>query len=227
MTRTILIVAAHPDDEALGCGGTIARHVAEGDVVYAVFLADGVSSRVDQSEIDSIKRKVAAENAKEILGIKKNFYLGLPDNQLDSIPLLEVIRKLETILEIVKPNIIYTHHSNDLNIDHRITNQAVLTCSRPIPGSNVELIYTFEIMSSTEWQTSSREPFIPNHFVEIGNYLKIKESALNEYQQEMRDKPHSRNIEHLKYLAYHRGHTIGVEAAEAYCIARSINKIKI
>lgn len=168
----VLVVAAHTDDEALGCGGTIARHVAEGDVVYAVFMADGVTSRDEVNESDIASRNDAAENARKILGIKENFYLGLPDNRLDSVPLIEIIKQLEPIIFKLKPNVIYTHHHGDLNVDHRITHEAVLTVCRPIPGSSVREIYAFEVMSSTEWATPSREPFIPNHYINITSFLK-------------------------------------------------------
>jgi LmbE family N-acetylglucosaminyl deacetylase len=179
-------------------------------------MADGVSSRVvgDQAALDS--RNEAAENARAILGIKNNYYLDLPDNRMDSIPLIDVIQKLEPIIDRLKPNIVYTHHHGDLNVDHRITHQAVLTACRPLPGSSIRAIYAFEVMSSTEWSTPMAHPFLPNYFVDISGYLSKKQEALSEYQQEMRDAPHSRSSDHLNYLAYHRGHTVGVMAAEAF-----------
>lgn len=218
----VLIVAAHTDDEALGCGGTIARHVAEGDTVYAVFMADGVSSRAQADQVDLEKRNAAAERAREILGIQENFYLGLSDNRLDSLPLIEVVQRLEPIIRKLQPNIIYTHHHGDLNVDHRITHQAVLTACRPMPGSSVQAIYAFEVMSSTEWSTPIAEPFVPNHYVDISNQLNTKMDALRAYQLEMRDAPHSRSIEHLTHLAHHRGYTVGLMVAEAFVAVRTI-----
>lgn len=220
--NTVLVVAAHTDDEALGCGGTIARHVTEGDVVYAVFMADGVSSRAQADQDDLANRNAAAEHAREILGIRKNVYLGLPDNRLDSLPLIEVIQRLEPIIRKLQPNILYTHHHGDLNVDHRITHQAVLTASRPMPGSHVQAIYAFEVMSSTEWATPMAEPFVPNHYVDISDQLNTKMDALKAYQLEMRDAPHSRSIEHMAHLAHHRGHTVGVVAAEAFVTVRTV-----
>jgi LmbE family N-acetylglucosaminyl deacetylase len=222
MSKTVLIVAAHTDDEALGCGGTIARHVAEGDVVYAVFMADGVSARAQADRDDLANRNAAAEHAREILGIRENVYLGLPDNRLDSLPLIEVIQRLEPIVRQLQPNIIYTHHHGDLNVDHRITHQAVLTACRPMPGSHVQAIYAFEVMSSTEWATPTAESFVPNHYVDISDQLNAKMAALRAYQVEMRDAPHSRSIEHLTHLAHHRGHTVGVVAAEAFVGVRTV-----
>ena len=224
MNKSVLIIAAHTDDEALGCGGTIARHVAEGDDVYALFTADGVSSRPGAKDADLINRNSAAEKARRILGIRENIYLGLPDNRLDSVPLIEIVQHLETFITKVKPNIIYTHHNGDLNVDHRITHQAVLTACRPTPNSSVESIYAFEVMSSTDWSTSKSEPFLPNYFIEISDYIEKKNKALSAYQLEMRQKPHSRNIDHINLLALHRGYSVGCGETEAFILVRAIIK---
>lgn len=222
MTNCVLVVAAHSDDEALGCGGTIARHVAEGDTVYAVFMADGITSREGAKQEDLLGRNLAAENARIILGVKENFYLGLPDNRMDSIPLIDVVQQLEPIIDRLQPKVVYTHHHGDLNVDHRITHQAVMTTCRPQPGGSVQAIYAFEVMSSTEWATPSAEPFIPNYFVDISKYLRKKNDALNAYQTEMRKVPHSRSVEHLTTLASNRGQSVGVLAAEAFISIRVV-----
>lgn len=222
MSKTILVVAAHTDDEVLGCGGTIARHVDEGDTVYNIFLADGVSSRQGTNMDDATKRNDSAEEAKRILGVKENFYLDFKDNQLDAYPLLEIIRPLERIVNRLRPSVIYTHHHGDLNIDHRITHQAVMTACRPVPGMSVREIYAFEVMSSTEWANPCSEPFLPNHYVDITKYLSSKLSAINSYAVEMRNAPHSRNIEHIEHLATHRGHSVGIAAAEAFVTLRTL-----
>ncbi len=216
MSRKILVVAAHSDDEVLGCGGTIARHHSEGDDVYVIFIADGVSSRVNSNEEDSRKRIEAADKAKKILGIKQCFKLDFPDNRLDSIPLLELVNRLELIIFELQPSIIYTHHSGDLNVDHKITHQAVLTACRPMSGSSIKAIYAFEIMSSTDWAAPFVSTFIPNHYVDISKQIKSKIDALRAYGMEMRPPPHSRSIEHLTLLAHHRGYTVGMHAAEAF-----------
>lgn len=219
--KTVLVVAAHSDDEALGCGGTIARHVAEGDTVYAVFLADGVSSREGTGTVELNKRMEAAERARQILGITKNYYLGLPDNRLDTLPLIEVIHPLEKVISEIKPHTIYTHHYGDLNVDHRIAHQAVMTACRPMPGSSVQEIFSFEIMSSTEWSGSMLSPFLPNCFVDIGGYFGVKEKALLAYADEMRPFPHSRSMEHVRCLAVHRGASVGFTSAEGFMVIRS------
>lgn len=218
--KTVLIVAAHADDEALGCGGTIARHVAEGDTVHAVFLADGVSSRKGVVAPELEQRLAATEQARQVLGIATTTFLGLPDNRLDSLPLIEIIQPLEGLMRQINPQVIYTHHYGDLNVDHRIAQQAVMTACRSIPGSAVKEIYAFEVMSSTEWSSVGLMPFLPNMFIDISDFLAVKMHALASYALEMRPAPHSRSPEHVIALARHRGHCLGVESAEAFMVLR-------
>ena len=226
MSKTVLVIAAHADDEALGCGGTIARHTADGDAVHLVLMADGVTSRLaaDAEDVSTalVSRDSAADQAHAILGIRSVQRLGFPDNRMDSLPLIEIIQRLETIICELEPNIIYTHHHGDLNIDHRITHHAVLTACRPVPGNSVCEIYSFEVMSSTEWATPEAAPFMPNHYVDISKHLNAKFDALRAYQLEMRDAPHSRSIQNLTSLACYRGHTVGVPAAEAFMVLRVV-----
>lgn len=222
MGKTVLVVAAHTDDEALGCGGTIARHVAEGNSVYAVFLADGVTSRPDSTQEESEKRNNAAAKAHEILGIRKSYLLGFPDNKMDGVALLEIVQKLEGILDEIKPQIIYTHHHGDLNVDHQITHKAVITACRPVPESPIQEIYSFEVLSATEWNTPGVDPFIPNVFVDISSYIEKKIEALSAYHMEMRSDPHSRSIANSERQAILRGSSVGVSAAEGFSLVRSI-----
>lgn len=220
MTRSIVVVAAHSDDEALGCGGTLARHAAAGDDVHLVFLADGVTSRSGASEAGRIEREAAAARAHKCLGVRSVSYLAFPDNRLDSVPLLEIVQRLEETLAPLAPEVIYTHHHGDLNVDHRITHEAVMTACRPLPGGTVREIYAFEVMSSTEWRGPGMVPFAPQLSVDISAYLDTKLTALAAYQLEMRPAPHSRSIEHIRALALHRGHSAGVHAAEAFMVVR-------
>jgi len=222
MSKTVLVVAAHTDDEALGCGGTIAKHVAHGDSVYAVFLADGVTSRPGASENEQAARDTAACRAHKILGIKKSIMLGFPDNRMDSVPLLDIVKKLEQIVEDVQPQVVYTHHYGDLNIDHRITHQATLTTCRPIPSTSVQEIYAYEVLSATEWNTPGDCSFIPNLFVDISPHLETKMKALDAYALEMREIPHSRSKENARRLAELRGSMVGVGAAEAMMTVRIV-----
>jgi LmbE family N-acetylglucosaminyl deacetylase len=222
MAKKVLVVAAHADDEVLGCGGTIAKHVENGDSVYTIFLTDGVTSRTNIDGDSLMERKFAAEQARQILRIQENFYLDLPDNRLDSIPLIEVTQHIERIILEISPDTIYTHYHNDLNVDHRIAHQSVITACRPIPGSSIREIYAFEVMSSTEWTNSLIPNFSPNHYVDISNQIFKKIEALKAYKIEMREQPHSRSLEHIEYLARHRGFSVGVMAAEAFVTIRTI-----
>ncbi|MGM0826322.1 MAG: PIG-L deacetylase family protein [Pseudomonadota bacterium] len=222
MTKTVLVVAAHTDDEALGCGGTIARHAAQGDTVHAVFLADGVTSRPNASDKELKERNEAASTAHQILGITDVYMLGFPDQRTDSVPFLDIVQALEEVIQKVQPQVIYTHHCGDLNIDHRITHQAVMTACRPVPNAPVKEIYAFEVLSSTEWNTPGFSPFTPQFFVDITDYLKTKIESLDAYSLEMREPPHSRSIEGVKSLAHYRGYSIGVNAAEGFQVVRII-----
>lgn len=217
-----LVVAAHADDEAIGCGGLIARLVAGGHIVRAVYMTDGVGSRKDESDAGSVARRVACEEAIRCLGISGADAFDFPDNKMDTVPLLDVVQSLERVLRDFQPEMVLTHHFGDLNVDHRITHQAVMTACRPVPDSSVREIQTFEVLSSTEWMASQDRPFQPNLYVDITDYWEAKEAALRAYEIEMRAPPHSRSIDHIDYLARHRGHSIGVQRAEAFMTARSI-----
>jgi LmbE family N-acetylglucosaminyl deacetylase len=220
--KTVLVVAAHADDEALGCGGTIARHVEEGDAVHLVLMADGVHSRSESSETDLARRIEASKRAQSILGASSSQSLELPDNKMDSVPLLEIVQKLEPILAEIQPSVIYTHHHGDLNVDHRLTYAAVMTVCRPVPDLSVREIYGFEVLSSTEWSTQQTSPFLPDYFVDITQQLRTKLDALEAYAEEMRKLPHSRSMSHAEVLAHHRGYSVGVDAAEAFEVYRII-----
>jgi len=224
MGKNVLVVAAHPDDEVLGCGGTIARHSAEGDQVSVVFMADGVTARKGADEQAGKVRNEAMLKASEILGVQNTYSLGFPDNRMDSIPLLDVVQSLETLLESLKPEVIYTHHSTDLNIDHRITYQAVLTACRPVPGQVVREIYSFEVLSATDW---SGQPFSPNVFVDISPYLDVKLAAVQAYEVEMRAEPHTRSMANVRRLAEMRGAGVGLWAAEGFCLVRNVKSFMV
>tara|TARA_B100000963_G_scaffold126537_1_gene110431 strand:+ start:3848 stop:4504 length:657 start_codon:yes stop_codon:yes gene_type:complete len=213
----ILIVAAHPDDEWLGCGGTILKHINEGDEVQVLFVSDGYSSRKDN------KTKTRNDVTKKIMneiGANDPIFLEFPDNMLDTIPLLEIIQKIEGIKSSFNPKVVYTHFFNDLNIDHKITCNAVCTAFRPMPGENLRQLNHFEVISSTDW--SLEKAFFPNYFVDVSDHFDKKMEILLFYKDEMRQSPHSRSFENVKNLSSLRGNTIGVSAAEAFFVSRMI-----
>lgn len=222
MKESIMVIAAHADDEALGCGGTLARLTAEGAQIHVVFMADGVFSRKSSTKNQQKKRKTAAEAAQKILGFKNSHFLDLPDNQMDQVPMLLIVQSLEALIKKYQPKTIFTHFHGDLNVDHRITQQAVMTACRPLPGCPVKKIYGFEVPSSTEWATPGEAPFCPTFFVDISSFLQTKLRALQAYSMEMRGKPHARSVHHVEALARHRGNSVGVEAAEAFVVYRHI-----
>jgi len=222
MKNTILVIAAHPDDEVIGCGGTMARHIDAGDEVHVIFVADGETSRKDAALKDLENREHAAKKSSDILGVKSCSFLRLPDNRLDSLPLLEIVQPIEKLLSNIQPSIIYTHHGGDLNIDHRVTFQAVMTACRPQPNFFVKKILSFHVLSSTEWSGPDTSIFLPNVFIDISQYMTIKLKALKAYESEMKAPPHSRSYEHVNALASHHGHSTGVNAAEAFMLIREV-----
>jgi LmbE family N-acetylglucosaminyl deacetylase len=225
MNKKILVVAAHPDDEILGCGGTLARHVSQGDQVKTIILAEGLRGRDNIEKKSSIKDlsdlKENALKANSIIGIEDVIFFDFPDNQLDSVPLLEIVKKIESVLTKFPADIIYTHHYSDLNVDHSIVHRSVLTAARPVPGQFVKKIFCFETVSATHW---GHEVFRPNYFVNISAFIEKKLSALREYKTEMRESPHVRSIESLESLAKFRGNLVGLPAAEAFEIMRMIEE---
>ncbi|MCX6112360.1 MAG: PIG-L family deacetylase, partial [Proteobacteria bacterium] len=219
-----------PDDEILGCGATMARHISEGDKVHVHILAEGITSRDQERNKDLREKelsglKTSAINANKILGIKSVFFHNFPDNRMDGIELLDVIKVIEKIIKETGPDIIYTHYINDLNIDHQVISKAVVTATRPLPGIKIPTILFFEIPSSTEWQTSLLEVFSPNWFVDISGYLELKLRALKAYEGELRSWPHPRSLKGIEYLAKVRGATVGLEASEAFMLSRKVEGI--
>jgi N-acetylglucosamine malate deacetylase 1 len=216
---SVLVIAAHPDDEVLGCGGTIARHVAMGDKVNLLFIADGETGRIMAAKPN---RNIAAFAASKILGAEPPVFLDWRDQTLDTIPLLEITQAVEAEIERVTPTIVYTHHAGDLNKDHRLVHEAVMTALRPLPSCPVKEIYTFEVLSSTEWGVLYPPYFIPNHFVCISAFLKQKLRALECYSSEMREEPHARSMISVERLAGFRGNSVGIMRAEAFMTIRTI-----
>lgn len=224
--RSILILAAHPDDEVLGCGGTIAKLAKAGAIVHVSFFADGVNSRLSpqvNQDKEVACRRSAAQKACEILGVRSISFGNYSDNKMDTIPLLEITKAVETLILKHQPDTVFTHHAGDVNIDHRRLHEAVVTACRPQQGSSVKTILSFEVPSSTEWQLPGSAPsFMPNWFVDVSDTLNCKLAALEAYAEELRPWPHPRSQRGVEHLAHWRGATIGVDAAEAFLLGRFI-----
>jgi N-acetylglucosamine malate deacetylase 1 len=222
--KSVLVVAAHADDEALGCGGTMAALSASGCAVRVALMTDGVGARGTDSA-EARERRDAAEQANAVLGAQIAYYGDLPDNQLDTVPLLQLVKIVEQLIEAQRPDLVFTHHSGDLNVDHQRVHQAVITACRPQPGHCVRGLLFFEVPSSTEWQPpGSGATFAPNWFGDISATWPRKLAALQAYATEMRAWPHSRSLQAVEHLARWRGASVGVQAAEAFVVGRWIDR---
>ncbi len=225
---SILIIAAHPDDETLGCGGTIAKLSADKKDIHILILGQGITSRQTKNSISdktAIKRlQKQAKNATSILGAKSIHFQSFPDNMFDSVPLLDIIKTIEIYINKYKPHTIFTHHGGDLNIDHSITFRAVITAARPIPETPVQHIYAFETLSATDWSFGKiNNNFEPNSFIDISSFIDLKIKAMTKYKDEIREFPHPRSAEAIKVLAKQRGSMAGLLSCEAFAIIRTIN----
>lgn len=223
----VLVIAAHPDDEILGCGATTARLAAEGHEVQFAILGEGITSRhVARSDAHSEQLaglREQARSAAAVVGAKNVIFHGLPDNRLDTVPLLDVVKIVEGLVESNQPDVVYTHHGGDLNVDHSVIHRAVLTATRPLTGPTVGEIYAFEVPSSTEWAFQRLEPaFRPNVFVDVTQWLEAKISAMKCYETESREFPHPRSPQALRAIAERWGSVAGCGAAEAFELVRSI-----
>lgn len=224
----VLVVAAHPDDEVLGCGGTIAKHTANGDDVSILIIGDGVTARYPEDELDGdvainqvneIKKHCV--DASKVLGVNDVSVLGNHCCRFDRIPLLDIIKSIEEKINEVHPDIIYTHSPHDVNNDHGIVFKAILSATRPIHSSFcVKTVLTFEVLSSTEWNFHAQ--FKPNVYEDISSTMSQKVRAMGAYKSEVREFPHPRSIEAIKNLAAKRGSEVGLKCAECFELIRDI-----
>lgn len=225
----VLVVASHPDDEVLGAGGTIDRRAADGHEVHILILAQGITSRPGalentlQTQRDLTALHAKANEVAAFLGANQANLCHLPDNALDTVPLLHLAQLIERKITEVHPEIVYTQHGGDLNLDHVLTYRATLIATRPTAGCSVKEVYAYEVPSSTEWAFGMEPPFRPNTFVDIsGEYLEKKIQAMEMYESERRAFPHPRSPEALRALAMWRGAQSGLMAAEAFQLVRSV-----
>jgi LmbE family N-acetylglucosaminyl deacetylase len=225
--RKILVIAAHPDDEVLGCGGTMARLAAEGREVHIAILANGLTSRPDFDSalaVESLKlHHERAERASKLLGAASVHVMGFPDQKMDFLPQLDITQAIEREIERLQPDTVFTQHGGDLNMDHVITYRATLTATRPVSGRSVRRVYAYEVASSTEWAFQRFAPvFRPSVFFDIAETLERKIAAMQVYESETRAFPHPRSPEALRSIALRWGSVVGVHAAEAFELVREI-----
>ncbi len=226
MSKKILIIAAHPDDEVLGCFGTVARLIKEGYEAYTLILGEGKTSRDITREVEKRQEEIEVLNseiqkANDIIGIKKVYVESFPDNRFDSVDLLDIIKVISKVKEEIKPDIIFTHYEHDLNIDHQITYKAVVTATRPMKDETVKELYSFEILSSTEWNYPIS--FSPDTYFDITDTLSLKLEAMKMYESELCHFPHPRSLEGIELHSKYCGMRVGRKYVETF---KSIRVVK-
>ncbi len=225
--KKILVIAAHPDDEILGAGGTIAALAKKGSDIHILILGEGLTSRDEKRQPSKRKPgilslKDQAERANDLLGVRGVSVHDLPDNRFDTIALLDIVKLIEKEIEEWEPEVVFTHSNSDLNIDHTITHRAVLTATRPLKDCPVREIYAFETPSSTEWAFGQFGQFSPQTFINVKDTIESKIEAMEIYESETREFPHPRSAEALMVTARRWGSTVGLEYAEAFETLRRI-----
>lgn len=229
LMKNIGVIVAHPDDEIIGVGGTIIKNVKQNNNIKILILSEGVTSRLDRyntyesKELFKTYGKETIE-ALEVMGVDKNSVniCKLPNNRLDQVDLLDIVKIIENFIKNNQIDTIYTHFYQDLNIDHEIVSRATVTAARSLPFYSVKELYFFETLSSTEYGLAMNRVFIPTLFEDISEVLEIKLKAMGCYISELRKKPHPRNLETIKMNAMLWGNKVGIEAAEAFQVGRII-----
>jgi LmbE family N-acetylglucosaminyl deacetylase len=215
--KRILVIAAHPDDEILGCGGTVALHASQGDRVWAIVACEGESHRYARS--GGVGQAEHMRRAHHVLAIEKAHMLAFPDQKLDTFTLCDLITPIENIVRDFQPSIVYCQHGADINRDHELLFKAILVATRPVEPY-IEAVYAFDTASSTEW--AYPRAFIPDTWVDIGSTLETKLEAMACYESELRPYPHPRSLEALRYKAYAWGNQCCIEAAEVFMTVRRV-----
>jgi LmbE family N-acetylglucosaminyl deacetylase len=229
--KKILIVVAHPDDEILGLGASMNRLISDYNaIVHVVILGEGITSRSDNRDVEKWEEELLIhrkniKQAQAAIGYNSVSIYDFPDNRFDTVALLDIIKVIEKEKAEFKPEVIFTHHGGDVNIDHQKTFEAVITACRPLQQEVVKTIVSFETMSGTEWRASTDpKHFIPNFFISFSKEnLDSKLQAMNSYLYEKREFPHPRSIEALEIVARRWGVAVGCNYAEAFCIVRNIS----
>ncbi|RLC64081.1 MAG: PIG-L family deacetylase [Chloroflexi bacterium] len=217
----VLAIAAHPDDETIGAGGAIARHVAHGDEVYWCIVTQGYSPPWSEETLAEARSQV--DEVQEVLGFREVFLLGFPTVKLNTVPYIDLCSALQQVVDQVQPEIVYTTPRDDINQDHRIVYEATLVAARPLPGSSVRRLLCYEISTTARFGLPAGSTgFAPNVFVDISRYLEKKLEAIRCYRTELREYPHPRSVKGLRLLAEERGLNVGLQAAECFQLVREL-----
>jgi LmbE family N-acetylglucosaminyl deacetylase len=221
--RRVLVFAAHPDDEVLGMGGTIALNTDRGDSVRIVCVTDGSSMQYPDDAATRAKKEEEARQAAGELGVSEYVHLDLPDMQLDTLPHVEINRVVEEQVRELRPHDVYTPHP-DVNLDHRALFDSVAVATRPAPGQPVLRVLTYAPTSSTEWTPAARNWFVPNWFVDVSETLERKLAAFARYETEQRPYPHPRSERAIRAAAEFYGASCGCEYAEPFVLVRGLER---
>ncbi len=226
----VLVFAPHPDDEIIGCGGTIARHVAEGDRVWVCVVTRGKPPvfRHPPETYEKLPHDLYEEIEKshEVLGIEETFYLQFPASMLESVPRYELNERIGEIIERTEPDVIYMPHFGDMQKDHYITADAVMVAVRPKGKHVVRSVYAYETLSETEWSIPhASNTFIPNVFIDVSHFMETKLRAMFCYDSQLGGFPNPRSIEAMISLAKYRGSTMRSMAAEAFMLIREYRRL--
>lgn len=222
MTKNILVIAPHPDDEVLGCGATMAKYASAGHKVFVLVATRGSKKLYADDRIENVRNE--ALRAHKVLGVTETYFLDFPAPELDTIPLYEISNEISKLIANVKAEILFLPHRGDIHNDHKVIFDAGLVAARPLQNCSVNEIYTYETVSETEWAIPiGSEVFIPNVYENIADFFSLKIQALQCFKSQLREFPNPRSIKNLKALANYRGATVGFEMAEAFCLIRSKN----
>jgi N-acetylglucosamine malate deacetylase 1 len=217
----VLIIAPHPDDETIGAGGAIARHIAQGDDVFWCIVTQGYKPQWKEETLEKASEQIS--KIEKFYGFKKTYRLGFPTVKLNSIPHIELCSAIQEVIKEVKPEVVYTTSCNDTNLDHRIVYDCTIIATRPLPGSSVQRILSYEIGYTNYFGVpAGAGMFQPNVFIDISGYIGVKLDAMRIYETELRPSPHPRNIGSIELLARERGLCVGFNAAECFSLIREL-----
>jgi len=214
----ILVIAPHPDDEVLGCGGTMAKHSRQGDEVHLCIVTKAYTPDWSKEFIQNRTKEI--EKSSNILGIKKVHFSDFPSVKLDTIPQKELYESFTRIVSEIKPDIMYIPHKGDINKDHRLVFESALMAARPF-NHKTKKVLSYETLSETEWGQVI-EPFVPNVYIDISETFSQKLEAMKVYGSELKQPPHPRSLEIIEALAKKRGSEVGFDLAEAFVLIREI-----
>lgn len=218
---TVLVIAPHPDDEVLGCGGTIAKRVSEGHDVYVCVVTKGCEPLFPESQVERVRTE--CRQADVYLGVKETVFLDFPAVMLESVPRYELNEGIAGVIRRIKPDEVYLPHRGDMQLDHKMTVDAAMVALRPKYEHIVKRIYAYETLSETGWDIpNSSNEFIPTVYEDISKVMKKKTEAMRLFQSQLSSFPAARSLEAVEVLAKHRGATVNVTAAEAFMLIREI-----